>query len=334
MSDYWRPVPIGDAAAPGERFRLAGGWVWFRDVERLERGRAPEVLPANTVPAPILERLTAARPPVCGVALDQPRIMGVLNTTPDSFSDGGDHFDIASSTQHAAAMARYSDFIDVGGESTRPGAALVSASDEIARTVPVISAMRAGGLATPVSIDTRKPEVAEVAVRAGASLYNDVSALTFSPNSLATAARLEVPVCLMHAQGDPATMQDDPRYDDVLLDVYDFLDGRISAAVAAGLQRRNLIVDPGIGFGKSLDHNLAILRRLSLFHGLGCPILLGVSRKRFIGTIGEAPEAKSRGPGSLAVALDGLRQGVQILRVHDVAETRQALRLFCAMSGV
>lgn len=183
----------------------------------------------------------------------------------------------------------------------------------------------------PISIDTRKAGVADAAFRAGAAILNDVSALTHDPALASLAAAAGVPVVLMHARGTPETMQDDPRYDNVLLEVYDALAARVEAAEAAGIARDRLVIDPGIGFGKTAAHNLALIRGLSLFHGLGLPILLGVSRKRFIGTIGKEPQADRRAPGSIAVALAGLAQGAQIVRVHDVAETRQAMALWQAI---
>jgi dihydropteroate synthase len=196
----------------------------------------------------------------------------------------------------------------------------------------VIAAARAAGIDTPISIDTRKAAVARAALKWGANIVNDVAALTFDPAMAGVVAAADCPVILMHAQGTPQTMQDDPHYDDVLLDVYDWLAARIAAAVAAGIARDRIAIDPGIGFGKTTAHNLALLQRLSLFHALGQPILLGASRKRFIGTIGQADDPQARMPGSVAVALAGIAQGVQMVRVHDVVETRQALRLWFAVS--
>jgi dihydropteroate synthase len=220
----------------------------------------------------------------------------------------------------------------VGGESTRPGATEVPEEQEIARTVPVIAAIRReSGL--PVSIDTRKSAVAAAALAAGADVVNDVAALTHDPALGPLVAKVGCPVILMHAQGTPATMQDDPRYDDVVLDVYDFLEQRIAAAEAIGIARARIVVDPGIGFGKTLHHNVRLLQNLSLYHGLGCAILLGASRKRFIGTLSGADAPRDRMAGSLAVALHAVSQGVQILRVHDTLETRQALSLHEALSG-
>ena len=184
-----------------------------------------------------------------------------------------------------------------------------------------------------ISIDTRKADVAKAAIAAGASMVNDVAAFSHDPALAQVTADAGLPVCLMHAQGDPATMQNDPRYDDVLLDVYDFLAARIAQAEAAGIARDAIVIDPGIGFGKTQDHNLTLLRNVSLFHALGCPILLGASRKRFIGTIGGGQDAKDRVAGSVAVALHGLSQGVQILRVHDTFATKQALALWSAING-
>ena len=204
-------------------------------------------------------------------------------------------------------------------------------AEEIARVVPVIAALRAEGVTLPISIDTRNAVVARAAFDAGADLLNDVSALTHDPGSLPFAAASSRPVCLMHALGDPKTMQDAPVYDDVLLDVFGYLEARVSAAEAAGIARVRILVDPGIGFGKTVSHNLALIRGLALLHGLGCPILFGASRKRFIGTIGGAPEPADRMPGSIAVALEALRQGAQVIRVHDVTETRQAVALWTAL---
>lgn len=330
---YYRAIPMTDAARPDGAQRLAGGWCWFDRVEVLRRDAAPEIAGIADIPAEVLARLTAPRADLAGLALDTPRLMGILNVTPDSFSDGGDHFTPEAAVAHARAMqAAGADILDVGGESTRPGAAEVPVAEEIARTGPVIAALRAAG-AAPVSIDTRKAEVAQAALAAGARIVNDVSALGFDPGMAAVVAASGAPVCLMHAQGTPATMQADPRYDDVLLDVYDYLAGRVAEAEAAGIDRARILIDPGIGFGKTAAHNLALLRRLSLFHALGCPILLGVSRKRFIGSIGGAPAAKDRMPGSVALALAGIAQGAQIVRVHDVAETRQALQLWMSLDS-
>ncbi|MDE3080128.1 MAG: dihydropteroate synthase [Paracoccaceae bacterium] len=326
---YYRPIAQLDAARPVDALSLAGGWCWFDRVEALDRTGRREVIPARDLPAEIRDRLTAPRAPLCGLGFDRPRVMGILNVTPDSFSDGGEHWGAAQALAHARVLkAEGADILDIGGESTRPGAAEVPVTDEIARVAPVIATLRSEGEGIAISVDTRKAAVARAALGAGAGLVNDVSAMEFDPGMAALVAETGAPICLMHAQGTPEVMQADPRYDDVLLDVYDALAERVAAAEAAGIPRARIMVDPGIGFGKTLDHNLTLLRGLSLFHGLGCAILLGVSRKRFIGTIGRAPEAKDRAPGSVATALTGVAQGAQMIRVHDVFETSQALRLW------
>jgi dihydropteroate synthase len=328
---YYRPLAMTDPVRPAGALPLAGGWCWFTHAERLERGQAGRVVAAADIPADVQARLTTPRPVLVGVTLDRPRIMGILNVTPDSFSDGGRFLDAGAACAQGRAMAdEGAAILDVGGESTRPGAAEVAVAEEVARTAPVIAALAAVGV--PLSIDTRKAAVAEAALKAGAGIVNDVSALVYDPALAGVVADARVPVVLMHARGTPATMQDDPVYEDVLLDVYDFLAARISVAEAAGIPRERIVVDPGIGFGKTVDHNLALLRGLSLFHGLGCPILLGASRKRFIGTVGGEAQADRRVAGSLAVALTGAAQGAQILRVHDVKETRQALALWQAIT--
>lgn len=329
--EYFRPIAMTDPARPAGAVALAGGWCWFDRVEVLSRAAPSRVIAAAEVPAPVLHRLTASRPAFAGLGLDRPRLMGILNVTPDSFSDGGRFLGADAAIAQARVMAEAAEIIDIGGESTRPGAVEVPVEEEIARTAPVIRALREGGLKAPISIDTRKAPVAKAALEAGASVVNDVSAFDFDPKLGPLVAHSGVPVILMHAQGVPATMQDDPRYGDVLLDVYDALAARLARAEALGIARDRIVLDPGIGFGKTQGHNLALLRGLSLLHGLGCPILLGTSRKRFIGAIGRA-EPRDRAPGSIATALAGVAQGVQITRIHDVAETRQALRLWQSLN--
>jgi len=327
---YVRPIPITDAARPNGAMPIAGGWCWFSHVEVLSRGAASQVVPLGDVDRATVQRLSQPRPDFGGLSLAIPRIMGILNVTPDSFSDGGLFLRPEAALMQARQMADGADILDIGGESTRPGAVEVDALEEIARTEPVIAALRSGGLDLPISIDTRKVSVAQAAFGAGATILNDVTALRFDPMMAATAATLNAPVILMHSIANPQTMQDHPQYDNVLLDVYDALAARLDVAIAAGIPRARLAVDPGIGFGKTLAHNLALLARLSLFHNLGVPVLLGASRKRFIGTLGAQSDAAKRMPGSLAVALAGVAQGMQMIRVHDVSETRQALNLWRA----
>jgi dihydropteroate synthase len=262
------------------------------------------------------------------VHLDQPKVAGILNVTPDSFSDGGRFESAEAAVQAGFAMAEAgAAIVDVGGESTRPGARPVWERDEIERVLPAVARLAAGG--TAVSIDTRKAAVMEAALGAGAAMVNDVSALTYDERSLEAVAAAGCPVVLVHHLGAPETMQQSPSYDrPVLFAVYDWLEARIAAAEAAGVERDRIVVDPGIGFGKTVQHNLDLINGLALLHGLGCPVMLGASRKRTIGALsGEAP-ADVRLPGSLAFALKGVDQGAQLLRVHDVPETVQALRVW------
>jgi dihydropteroate synthase len=349
---YLRPTGFIDApfGHDGQALRLAGGLQWFSAVELItsddgQRGSV-ELVPVERIeariaelPAPqaaeadaLLATLQAPRPPLSLgeriIRLDQPQVMAILNLTPDSFSDGGRHSDdpVAAADAATAMAAEGTAIIDIGGESTRPGAQPVWEGDQIARVLPVIERLAAAGVA--MSIDSRDANVAAAALKAGAAMVNDVSAGNFDPRMLEVVAAAGCPIVLMHHQGQPETMQHDPRYDDVLLDVYDWLEDRIAAATAAGIARDRILVDPGIGFGKTLRHNLTVLNGLALFHGLGCPLVLGASRKRLVGALaGEAP-ADRRLPGSLALALAGAAQGVQILRVHDAEESVQALRIW------
>lgn len=341
---YLRPLGL-TSVVDGGGHRLAGGPLAFDRVEivvragdrrasvvtglaALEHGAAKAVMSAALTDA--LRAVTEPRPILAGVPLSTPVVMGIVNVTPDSFSDGGDHFGTDRAIAHGRALYRAgAAILDVGGESTRPGADPVPVDEELQRVLPVVRALAADGAV--VSIDTRRAVVMRAALDAGAAILNDVTALGGDPDSLAVAAASGAPVVLMHMRGEPRTMQADPRYADPALDVYDFLAARVAACVAAGIPRTRLAVDPGIGFGKSVAHNIEILRRLALFHGLGCALLVGASRKRFIGVLGGEDDPRQRMGGSLAVGLDAVGQGAQILRVHDVAETVQALSLWRAL---
>ena len=328
MKEYFRPILISNVDKPKDAFFLGQGRLWFNSVERLARGKPSEMIPAKELPQKWLNRLVDPRPKLAGMELTNCCIMGVLNVTPDSFSDGGSFDDPASAVFQAENMLQNgADIIDVGGESTRPGAKKISAALEIKRTAPVIRTICAK-TKVAVSIDTRKAAVARAAVESGATLVNDVSGLTFDPDLAPFCAKENLPVCVMHSQGLPETMQDNPLYDDVVLDVYDFLDDQINRLNGQGIARNCIIADPGIGFGKTMAHNLALLNKISLFHSLGVPLLLGVSRKGFIGKITQENVAEGRVIGSVSAALTGVSQGVQIFRVHDVRETRQAFDMW------
>jgi dihydropteroate synthase len=268
-----------------------------------------------------------------GPATPAVKVMGVVNVTPDSFSDGGRHFDPAAALAHARRLiAEGADILDIGGESTRPGAAPVPEAEEIARVVPLIRALRAES-DVAISVDTMKPAVARAAADAGAGMWNDVTALGHAPESLTLAAELGCEVVLMHMQGEPGTMQVEPRYDDVVAEVAAYLAARAEAAMAAGVAREKIWLDPGVGFGKHMiRHNLPLLAGLERIVGLGFPVLLGVSRKSFIGRLDGAASADQRLGGSIAGALWGAAAGVAAVRVHDVRETVQALRVWQAIA--
>lgn len=325
---HW-PEPRTDLPRPAGARPLAGSaHVWFDRVRAMDAARAPVDAAPGTA-----DRLAAPRPVLPGLPTDRPLVMGIVNVTPDSFSDGGEAFSRAAAVARARAMiAAGADILDIGGESTRPGADDVPEAEEIARTAPVIAELRAAGATTPISIDTRKAAVAAAALREGADIVNDVAALTHDPDLGPLVAEAGVALCLMHAQGTPRTMQQNPRYDDVLVEVHLWLADRLAAARAQGIDAARLIVDPGIGFGKTGAHNLTLLQGLALIHDLGAPVLLGASRKRFIGTLSGVEAAGARLAGSLAAALHAAGQGAHVLRVHDVGETVQALAVWRALT--
>ena len=338
--------PTGFVDAPfghdGKVARLAGGLNYFSAVELLRvdghRRTSAELLSVESIGerlddelATQWSRLTVPREPQqLGdriVRLDQPQVMGILNVTPDSFSDGGRFADAGVAVEAGVRMASEgAAILDVGGESTRPGAQQVWAQDEIERIRPVVERLAASGAA--VSIDSRKSEVMSAALEAGARLINDVSALAFDPRSAEVVAVAGAPVILMHHLGSPETMQQDPRYDDVLIEIYLWLEERIAAAESAGIDRSLILIDPGFGFGKTVAHNLELMNGLALFHSLGCPIVVGASRKRTIGALSNEAPSEERLAGSIAFALKAVEQGAQIVRVHDVPETVQALRIW------
>jgi dihydropteroate synthase len=337
---HLRPVQFVDApfAYPdGAVARLAGGMQWFAAYEVIE-GRTKRVVPVAEVTAlgaraaTLHARFTAPRPALTSgertLRFDQPAVAAILNMTPDSFSDGGTHCGDPAAAA-AAGMTMAGDgaaLIDVGGESTRPGAAQVWEEDEAARVVPVVERLARGGAL--VSIDTRKALVMERALAAGAAIVNDVSALLWDKRAIDVVARAGCPAIVMHSPDPEKDGHGKVTYRDVACDVFDWLEARVEALVAAGIDRAKIIVDPGIGFGKSLHDNLALINALAMFHGLGCPVMLGASRKRLIGALSnEAPVGERLG-GSVALALKGAEAGVQLLRVHDVPETVQALRVW------
>jgi dihydropteroate synthase len=327
---YFRPLGLcygSDAVqliAQRRAGRLGGSaTIGFTQVERIARdGKAisREIIRYTDV----LQSIEAPRADIAGVAMDSARIMGIVNVTPDSFSDGGQHGTAEQGSRHGLELvAEGAHILDIGGESTRPGSVAVSVEEELSRVIPAVKSLAAAGHV--VSIDTRKPYVMREAVKAGAAIINDVSALQHDLESLRAVAELKIPVVLMHAQGDPRTMQLNPQYDDVALDVYDQLEQRVAACVQAGIPRSRIAIDPGIGFGKTFRHNVDILNQITLFHGLGVVVLLGLSRKGFIGVLTGEKVAGKRVHGSVGGAVQAALNGVHILRVHDVKATVEAL---------
>lgn len=325
------------AVEAGVALWLAGGPLAFAAAEAIERSpgeqgcrRAVDLAGARAFAPDLIEAFTKPRVPWAGFDLKRPLIMGVVNVTPDSFSDGGDFAEASVAIDHARAMlAAGADIIDVGGESTRPGAQPVAPDDEAARVLPVVRALAHAGAV--VSIDTRHASVMDQAVQAGAWIINDVTALTGDPLSAQIAAKSGAAIVLMHMLGEPQTMQQDPRYADVTCDLLDYFQERLSALSALGVDRGRIAVDPGIGFGKKDQHNLRLLDELAAFHMFGCPVLLGASRKSFIGRLSKGEAPKRRVAGTLAAHQLGFDRGVQIVRVHDVAEAFQARALWAAV---
>jgi len=298
---------------PEARPHGPGGLIWLPD--------APP--PPSLAPCPLGTTV---------FSWERPYLMGVLNVTPDSFSDGGQFFAQSQAlTQAQALLAAGVDLIDIGGESSRPGAAPVSVEEELSRVLPVIQELRAQST-IPISVDTTKPEVAQAALAVGADLINDISAGA-DPTMFPLLAGYTCPIVLMHMQGQPRTMQLQPHYDEVVDEVYEFFLERIQAAQAAGIARERLWLDPGIGFGKTVAHNLTLLRRLGEFQSLGCPLLIGTSRKRFIGTILYQPDPQARLWGTAATVALSIAQGAQVIRVHDVQAMREVAQMTQAVLG-
>jgi len=349
---YIRPIALAESpqSEEGEAIRLGGAMVWasrFAIIVR-ENGRvvSRQRVSASQVPAALASlpadlgaaaevqwaQLRKVHAPIqCGartIRLEQPQVMGILNMTPDSFSDGGKFLDDAqTAAEHAAAMLEAgAAIIDIGGESTRPGAAAVWEGDELKRVVPMVERLAAMGAA--ISVDTRRPAVMEATLEAGAHIINDVSALRYDPRSLELAAASGAPVVLMHAPGKADDLHSGAPFDDVVLDVFDWLAERRDACVAAGISPERIILDPGFGFGLSLAENLTLFNALPLFHALGQPLLVGVSRKRMIGALSNEAPAHQRLGGSVALAVKAMDAGAHILRVHDVPETVQAVRVW------
>ena len=332
MTSYFRPIVRTGSPRPADSILLAETEYWIGEAEEIKLGENTRLVSINDVPTWWINRWIKKRSDVLGIQFAAPKLMGVLNVTPDSFSDGGNHMELDAALEQAKFMAANgADIIDIGGESTRPGALTISVAEEIKRIEPVINQISAQ-LRIPISVDTRKCKVAAAAYTAGASMVNDVSGFTFDPELLPYCSEKKIPVCVMHSKGSPENMQNNPQYENILIEVYDFLETQINTLVQAGLSRDRIIADIGVGFGKNLKHNLTLIKNISFFHGLGVPLLLGVSRKSIINKIAKVENPKDRIHGSISLAICALAQGVQLFRVHDVAETKQAFDLWMAVN--
>jgi len=350
MDLYLRPTGFIESPQhhEGASMRLAGGMLWFTQIEVIDKTgatatrqlvgvrewdgfvaalSADKQARCNLLSARLTGPRAALQMGERTIRLDQPQVMGIINMTPDSFSDGGKNADIEAAASAAIAMSSAgAAIIDVGGESTRPGAPLVWEGDEIKRVEPLIQRLASAG--TAVSIDTRKAAVMETAVTAGAGMINDVSALLYDDRAVEVAKAKGVPVVLMHAPSQSSDPHKGGDYGDVVTDVFDWLEARVDAVEAAGIPREEILVDPGIGFGKSLAENLSIINNLSIYHGLGCAILFGASRKRMIGALSNEAPVEARLGGSVFLAMKAIEQGAHVVRVHDVPETVQAVQVW------
>lgn len=353
MKIYLRPTGFIESPQrhEGDSLRLAGTMLWFSQIEYIARDAASTqrqlvavrewdafvaALPQSARPrcALLLERITAPRAALQmgthTVSLEQPQVMAIINATPDSFSDGGKNLDTDIAAKAAFAMTTAgAAIIDIGGESTRPGAPLIGEGEELNRVAPLIRRLADAGVA--ISIDTRKASVMEGALQAGATMINDISALLYDDRAADVARKGSAPVVLMHAPSQGTDPHQGGHYDDVVYDVFDWLEQRVSEVEAAGLSREMILVDPGIGFGKTLADNLAIINNLAIYHGLGCALLFGASRKRLIAALSNEVEATDRLGGSIFLAMKAVEQGAHIVRVHDAAETIQAVQVWCGL---
>ena len=332
MTSYFRPIVRTGSPRSKNSIFLAETNYWVSEAEEIKFGKKTKLVSINDVPDWWKKRWLKKRSVILGMEFGFPKLMGILNVTPDSFSDGGNHVELDAALNQAKFMEENGvDIIDIGGESTRPGALTVQILEEIRRIEPVINGISARSK-IPISVDTRKAGVASAAHKAGASMVNDVSGFTFDPDLLPFCSKYKLPVCVMHMKGSPENMQNNPKYKNILIEVFDFLENQIGKLVEAGISRDQIIADVGIGFGKNIEHNLTLIKNISLFHGLGVPLLLGVSRKSIISNVAKVEKPSDRVHGSISLALSALGQGVQVFRVHDVAETRQAFDLWEAVN--
>ncbi len=326
---YFFPELLGIVSGVKKPFFLGGTKVRFDSFKIVQRGKPSEIIPATEAPKEVLEAFIKRRSSALGLDFNKINIMGVLNVTPDSFYDGKENFEDSDFIKKGLDLINSGlDIIDVGGESTRPGAKELSVHAEKKRVSEVIRIIKKTFPKIIISIDTRKSEVAKAALKAGASIINDVSGLTFDRKILSVAAEFGAGICIMHSKGLPENMQNQPSYENVLLDIYDFFEEKLNQVSKAGISEERIIIDPGIGFGKSLSHNKTLIKSLSFFHGLGFPVMVGLSRKSFIGEIVKELDPAKRLGGSLAALLTAISRGAHLVRVHDVSESKQAIEVW------
>ena len=310
-------------------YRIQGGTTVFNSFRVIQRNKKPRVISTSEVKKEFIDRFTSKPISMLGLSFETPAVMGILNVTPDSFYDGEKFFTEKQFVEKGLNLLKTGCCIlDVGGESTRPGAKEVASSIEIERVIGVIKKIKQYAPSAIISVDTRKAIVAEKALQAGASIVNDISAGSFDEKMFGVVAKYKAGMCLMHSQGLPENMQNKPHYENVLLDIYDYLKEKIAEAESTGISRKRIIIDPGIGFGKSFSHNMEIIKKASLFLGLGCPLMIGVSRKSFIGEIICERLHSARLSGSIAAMLKIVNNGAKIVRVHDVKETVDAIKVW------
>ncbi len=310
-------------------FTIYGGNIIFNSFRVVERNKSSRVISTSEVTKEFLSRFTSKPTSTLGLNFETPLVMGILNVTPDSFYDGEEYFSEKQFVEKGLALLKNGcSILDVGGESTRPGATEVKSSRELERVVGVIKKIKKSVPSAMISVDTRKALVAEKALQSGASLVNDISAGSFDKKMFNVVAKYKAGICLMHSKGLPEDMQNKPYYDNVLLDIYDYFEMKIAEADSEGIPKEKILIDPGIGFGKSLSHNIKIIKKAGLFLGLGCPIMIGSSRKSFIGEIIGETLPSERLAGSIAAMLVTLSKGVNIVRVHDVKETVDAMKIW------
>ena len=310
-------------------YRIQGGTTAFNSFRVIQRNKKPRVISTSEVKEEFLDRFTSKPISMLGLSFETPAVMGILNVTPDSFYDGEKFFTEKQFVEKGLHLLKIGcTVLDIGGESTRPGAKEVSSTIEIERIMGVIKKIKKSVPSAIISVDTRKSIVAEKALEAGASMVNDISAGSFDKEMFEVVAKHRAGICLMHSQGLPENMQNKPHYDEILLDIYDYFEEKITEAQSKGIPREKIVIDPGLGFGKKLHHNLEIINKISLFLGLGLPVMIGISRKSFIGEIISEREPSERLIGSVAAMLTTLNRGVNIVRVHDVKEAADAIKVW------